>query len=306
MARPVRRHRNPRPLRRALGGDPARPRSPTGSANGGVVSVAAEEAHPADPGDDPAASPRSCHRSHLVRAPERRGGPRAGHRSQVLPATASHLPHGDGRGPDSEESVLDPRGRPGAFGRAAHAHVAQVEALAGAVQVRWRALVLLAAWCGLRFGERPRSPERTSISRRAWSTSEHRPSPCPGGVGTRGHPSRRPGSARWPSRRTSWPICGPTYEDFVDTGGSALVFLGPNGAPLDNGNFNRHRVATCVRRRGRPRRDPPARSSRRVGHPRGPSGGDDPGADAPSGPSRVPSFSWCLLRRPRGRSGPRR
>ena len=52
------------------------------------------------------------------------------------------------------------------------ATVAEVEALAEVVPEPYRAMVLMAAWCGLRFGERTRSPVPTgaTTSSRTWGT----------------------------------------------------------------------------------------------------------------------------------------
>lgn len=117
--------------------------------------------------------------------------------------------------------------------------VAQVEALAAAVEARWRALVLLAAWCGLRFGElaaltvRDLDLEACVVHVRASATTL---------AGGRRHlgPPKSPAGIR--------SVAIPPHivaglrdhiASFADSRGSDLVFLGPNGAPLDNGNFNR-------------------------------------------------------------------
>jgi integrase len=117
--------------------------------------------------------------------------------------------------------------------------VAQVDALAGAVQVRWRALVLLAAWCGLRFGELAALTRAdldidagvVHVRASAVTLSRGRrhmgPPKSPAGIRSVAIPPHILTDLR------------DHLEDFVDRGRADLVFLGPNGAPLDNGNFNR-------------------------------------------------------------------
>lgn len=116
---------------------------------------------------------------------------------------------------------------------------AQVDALANTVDPRWRALILLAAWCGLRFGE------LAALSRRDLDLDA-------GVVTVRAAASRLskgrrhigPPKSQAGLRSVAIPphIVHDLREHlahFARPELTGLVFVGTKGAPLNNSNFNR-------------------------------------------------------------------
>lgn len=112
-------------------------------------------------------------------------------------------------------------------------------ALADEVGQRWRALVLLAAFCGLRFGELAALQRRDIDLELATVTVQASVAELPGGVRHVGPPKSEAG------RRTVT-IPDAILDDlrrhlaqFVAAGPEADVFVGPKGGPLRNANFGR-------------------------------------------------------------------
>jgi integrase len=114
-----------------------------------------------------------------------------------------------------------------------------VFALADAVSRRWRALVLLAAFCGLRFGELAALQRQDIDLDDATVTVRASVAELPRGVRHVGPPKSEAG------RRTVT-IPDAILDDlrrhmaqFVAATADAPVFIGPKGGPLRNANFGR-------------------------------------------------------------------
>lgn len=117
--------------------------------------------------------------------------------------------------------------------------VGQVDALVDTVDRRWRALILLAAWCGLRFGElaaltrRDLDLDACVVNVRAAASTL-----------TTGQRHIGPPKSHAGIRSVAIP---PHIVDdlrqhlatFAEPERTGLVFVGPQGAPLNNSNFNR-------------------------------------------------------------------
>jgi integrase len=117
--------------------------------------------------------------------------------------------------------------------------VAQVDALADTVDRRWRALILLAAWCGLRFGELAALTRRDLdldgyvVNVRAAASTL-----------TTGQRYIGPPKSQAGIRSVAIPphIVVDLREhlaSFAEPERTGLVFVGPQGATLNNSNFNR-------------------------------------------------------------------
>lgn len=114
--------------------------------------------------------------------------------------------------------------------------VPQVFALADEVGPRWRALVLLAAFCGLRFGELAAlTPERLDLLHGTVTVTESA-SELAGGVCHIGRPKSEAGR-----RTVAIPevIIADLKDHLARFAGRRLVFVGPKGGRLRNANFGR-------------------------------------------------------------------
>jgi integrase len=80
--------------------------------------------------------------------------------------------------------------------------LAEVDLIADAIEPRYRLLVLLGAWSGLRWGELGRSPGSAWTSCTACCTSSRRWCRPATRSGTSDRPRLQPDAARWRSRRT--------------------------------------------------------------------------------------------------------
>ena len=117
------------------------------------------------------------------------------------------------------------------------ATVPQVLALAQEVGERWRALVLLAAFCALRFGElagltRADVDLGDGTVRVRVSVSD-----LPGGVRHVGPPKSAAGRRVVTIPAAVLPAIGEHLERFAQPGDDGLVFVGPRGGVLRESNF---------------------------------------------------------------------
>lgn len=117
--------------------------------------------------------------------------------------------------------------------------VPQVYELAEAVGPRWRALVLLAAFCGLRFGELAALTLGRLDLLHGTVTVAASVSELAGGV-------RHVGPPKSDAGRRTVAIPAVIRDDlqqhvaqFAESGPNGLVFVGPKGRPLRNANFGR-------------------------------------------------------------------
>ena len=116
--------------------------------------------------------------------------------------------------------------------------VDQIEALADAIEPRYRAMILLAAWGGLRLGSWPAWPGPTST----WSSERCGSAASCRNWSTAGRLSARPRPPRAAHRRHSAPVLGRIARHLqhdVRPDAEALVFTAPDGGPLRRSNFNR-------------------------------------------------------------------
>lgn len=117
--------------------------------------------------------------------------------------------------------------------------LAEVDAVAAAIEARFRLLVLLAAWSGLRYGELA-------------GLSRQRIDPLHGVIHVREQLVQTADGRRFlaPPKTTAgvrsvaipphlWPDVEAHLGTFVDGSPTALLFAGPKGAPLDRSNFRR-------------------------------------------------------------------
>ena len=117
------------------------------------------------------------------------------------------------------------------------ATVPQVLALAEAVGARWRALVVLAAFCSLRFGELA-ALKRTDIDvEDATVTVRVSASDLPGGVRHIGPPKSDAGRRVVTIPAAVVPVISEHLEQFAQPGDDGLVFVGPLGGVLRESNF---------------------------------------------------------------------
>ena len=115
--------------------------------------------------------------------------------------------------------------------------LAQVEALVDAVEDRWRALILLAAWTGLRIGELS-ALRRENLDPKAGTVSVQ--SAVVDVIGR----GRLYGPPKSTAGRRSVAIPPHILGDlerhlkmYAQAGGQGLVFVGPKGGPIRNNNF---------------------------------------------------------------------
>ena len=130
--------------------------------------------------------------------------------------------------------------------------VPQVYGLADAVGPRWRALVLLAAFCGLRFGELAALTLGRLDLLHGTVTVAESVSELAGGV-------RHVGPPKSDAGRRTVAIPAVILEDlqrhvaqFAQSGPGGLVFVGPKGRPLRNANFGRSVWRPAVQQVGLP------------------------------------------------------
>lgn len=117
--------------------------------------------------------------------------------------------------------------------------VPEVYALADAVGPRWRALVLLAAFCGLRFGElaaltRDRLDLLHGTVTVAASVAE-----LPGGVLHRGPPKSDAGRRTVAIPAAIVPDLTEHLASYAAAGVDGLVFVGPKAGPMRRSNFSK-------------------------------------------------------------------
>jgi integrase len=128
----------------------------------------------------------------------------------------------------------------------------QVYALADEVGQRWRALILIAAFCGLRFGELAALTRERLDLLHGTVTVAVSASELPGGVRHVGPPKSEAGL-----RTVAIPevILGDLQEHvarFSEPGRTGLVFVGPKGGRMRNANFGRSVWRPAVRAVGLP------------------------------------------------------
>jgi len=117
--------------------------------------------------------------------------------------------------------------------------VAEVYAIADAVGPRWRALVLLAAFSGLRFGE------LAALTRDRLDLNQGRVvviaslSELPAGVRLIGPPKSAAGRRTVAIPAVILPELQEHLDRYAETMTAGLLFVGPLGAPLGNANFGR-------------------------------------------------------------------
>jgi integrase len=120
------------------------------------------------------------------------------------------------------------------------ASLAQVYQLAGQVPPRWKALILLAAFCGLRFGElaaltrRDIDPLHWTVTVRA-SASDLR-----GGVRQVGPPKSAAGRRTIAIPEVIAPVLVAHLETFVTHQPDSALFVGPSGGLLRSANFGKN------------------------------------------------------------------
>jgi integrase len=115
--------------------------------------------------------------------------------------------------------------------------IAQLNALADAVGDRWRCLVELAAWCGLRFGELAAlRKNRIDIQSGTVSVVESA-AVLAGGVRYVGPPKSDAGRREVAIPPHILPTVINHLERFSEPGPDGLVFVGPRGGVLSSANF---------------------------------------------------------------------
>jgi integrase len=117
------------------------------------------------------------------------------------------------------------------------ATVPQVLALAKEVGERWRALVLLAAFCSLRFGELAALTRADVDIEEATVTVRVSVSDLPGGVRHLGPPKSDAGRRVVTMPAAIVPAIEEHLERFAQPGDAGLVFVGPLGGVLRESNF---------------------------------------------------------------------
>ena len=116
---------------------------------------------------------------------------------------------------------------------------AQVEALAGSIDSRFRALILLAAYGGLRFGELAALRRRRVDVLRGRLTISQATSDVHGHELTFGPPKTKKSRRTVPLPRHVVQELDHHLVTYTDTDAEALVFTGPKGAPLRRAGFGR-------------------------------------------------------------------
>ena len=118
------------------------------------------------------------------------------------------------------------------------ATVPEVLALVQAVDERWRALILLAAFCSLRFGELAALKRKDIDIQEATVTVRVSASDLPGGVRHIGPPKSDAGNRIVTIPAAVVPAIAAHLERFARPGDDGLVFVGPLGGVLRESNFN--------------------------------------------------------------------
>ena len=130
--------------------------------------------------------------------------------------------------------------------------VPQVYALADAVGPRWRALVLLAAFCGLRFGELAAlTLVRLDLLHGTVAVAES-VSELAGGVRHVGPPKSEAGRRTVAIPAVILDELQQHVAQFAEGGPAGLMFVGPKGRPLRNANFGRSVWRPAVQQVGLP------------------------------------------------------
>lgn len=128
----------------------------------------------------------------------------------------------------------------------------QVYALAEAVGPRWRALVLLAAFCGLRFGELAAlTLVRLDLLHGTVAVAES-VSELAGGVRHVGPPKSEAGRRTVAIPAVILDELQQHVAQFAEGGPAGLMFVGPKGRPLRNANFGRSVWRPAVQQVGLP------------------------------------------------------
>lgn len=119
------------------------------------------------------------------------------------------------------------------------ASLAEVEALAGAVDTRWRAMVELAYWCSLRLGEL-RALRRSDVDLlHRWITVREQVVDVAGSLSL-GPPKTDAGRRRVAIPPHVLPVIEDHLDSFVGPAADAYVFTGPSGAaPLPSVTWRR-------------------------------------------------------------------
>lgn len=142
---------------------------------------------------------------------------------------------------DEQEIAHNPCAIPGAGQESSPerpiATVPQVLALAEQVGERWRALVLLAAFCSLRFGELAALTRRCVDLDNATVTVRVAASDLPGGVRHLGPPKSDAGRRIVTIPAAIMPVLDDHLRRFAQPGDDGLVFIGPHGGILRRHNF---------------------------------------------------------------------
>jgi integrase len=159
--------------------------------------------------------------------------------------------------------------------------IAQLNALADAVGDRWRCLVELAAWCGLRFGELAAlRKNRIDIQSGTVSVVESA-AVLAGGVRYVGPPKSDAGRREVAIPPHILPTVINHLERFSEPGPDGLVFVGPRGGVLSSANFGADVWRPSCRLR-RPQRLHLSRPERGFGHSCRQAGRNDQGTDEAS------------------------
>lgn len=130
--------------------------------------------------------------------------------------------------------------------------VPQVYALADAVGSRWRALVLLAAFCGLRFGELAAMTLGRLDLLHGTVTVAESVSELAGGVRHVGPPKSEAGRRTVAIPAVILDELKQHVAQFAEGGPAGLMFVGPKGRPLRNANFGRSVWRPAVQQVGLP------------------------------------------------------
>ncbi len=119
------------------------------------------------------------------------------------------------------------------------ATVAQIDTLAGAVHPRYRAMVLLAAWAGMRFGELAglRTVDIDPVAGTVRVIRQLQESGA--GAITFGPPKTAAGRRTITIPPHVLPVIATHLDGLDDSDPEALVFPSPDGTPLRRSNFNR-------------------------------------------------------------------
>lgn len=123
--------------------------------------------------------------------------------------------------------------------------LAEVDAVAAAIAPRWRMLVILAAWSGLRWGELVALKRRRVDLLHGTVTVVEQMIETSGAM-TLGPPKSTAGLRTVHLPPHLLPDLEQHLADYVDTDPDAWLFTGPKGAPLARRNFTKHWQAARV------------------------------------------------------------